>query len=180
MLALGLAGTLGQEPHKVQDLVTRASSALLDWLSENWILAPGGKAALERARVEVFKDWYGPRWSVCFTMEDAPWFGDSVTLEMEELAPGDFRALLTEPQSFHRKNIECLHRGFKPQGHWSVNPAPSPRLQVVREADQGMPKARPRWKLGSRRWPPRGATPCFTQPPRDLGWADSRHWMEED
>jgi len=181
VLELGLAGALRQEPDGLQELVTQATSALLEWLSENWILAPGGKASLERARVEVFKDWYGPYWSVRFTMEGAPWFGDSVTLEMEELSPGDFRALITEPQFFSRRNIECLHRGgFVPQGHWRVNPAPSPSLQVFSQEVPLKPQPRPKWWLGSRRWPPRGESPCFLERPRDLGWADSRHWMEED
>lgn len=180
MLGLGLAGAVGQEPERAQELVSLALAALLEWLSEKWILAPGGKAALERARVEVFRDWYGPYWSVRFAMEDAPWFGDSVTLEMEELAPGDFRALIPEPQSFHRRNIECIHAGCEPQGHWRVNPAPAPNLRFFPQAAGLVSQPGPKRGFVSRRWPPRGESPCFAQRPRDLGWADSRHWMEED
>lgn len=180
MLELGVGVALGQGPERVQELVSQATSSLLEWLSENWILAPGGGDALERARVEVFRDWYGPYWNIRFTMEDPPWFGDAVTLEAEEIAPGDFRVIMTEPQSFHRKNIECFHGECVPQGHWRVNPAPSTILQVLSKGGQARPRPRSQRWIGPRRWPPRGQSPCFAQRPRDLGWADSRHWMEED
>ncbi len=180
MLKLNSPIALGQEPDRVQELVTQATSAFLEWLSENWILAPGGKSALELARVEVFKDWYGSCWNVRFTMEDAPWFGDSVTLDMEEIAPGEFRALITEPQFFYRTNIQCVHGAHAPQGHWRVNPAPSPSMQPVSTAGLDVCRPSPRRRLPSRRWPPRGESVCFAQRPRDLGWADSRHWMEEE
>lgn len=180
VLELGFRGSLGQEPETVQELVSQATSAFLEWLSEEWILAPGGKGEVERARVEVFRDWYGPHWSVRFSMEGPPWFGDSVTLEMEEIAPGEFQALITEPQFFHLRNIECVHSGCAPQGHWRLNPAPSRGLQAFSQATMAIPQVRPMGWSRSRRWPPRGESPCFTERPRDLGWADSRHWMEED
>ncbi|MGQ9655790.1 MAG: hypothetical protein ACUVXD_17150, partial [Thermodesulfobacteriota bacterium] len=52
--------------------------------------------ALERAHVQVNRDWYGPYWSVRFTVEDPPWFGDSVVVEVEELAQGGVQATFTE------------------------------------------------------------------------------------
>lgn len=181
MWGLGVPGGLGREPERVHNLVTQAISSLLEWLSENWILAPGGREAVHRARVEVFKDWYGPYWSVNLTMEDAPWFGDSITIEVEELVSGDFRAFITEPQLFHRRNIQCLHGRYAPQGHWRVNPSPSPSPQVFsKEEALALPQPRLAPWPGSRRWPPCGENPCFAERSRDLGWADSRHWMEED
>ena len=173
-------GALRQQADIAREIISQATSALLEYLSEQWILAPGGREALELAHVEVSKDWYGPYWSVRFTMEGPPWFGDSLSLEMEELAPGEFHPLLPEPRLFHRRNIECAHQGHLPQGHWRVNPVPRPGMNMCSAQGQSNPPWRPINPSRSLRWPPRGEVPCFAQRPRDLGWADSRHWMEED
>ncbi|MGQ9860209.1 MAG: hypothetical protein ACUVS3_16215 [Thermodesulfobacteriota bacterium] len=172
-------GASGQNAELIHQVVAEATSALQDWLREDWILAPGAQEALERAHVQVNRDWYGPYWSVRFTMEDPPWFGDSVVVEVEELAQGGVQATFTEPTCFHTRNIDCPHApGERPHGHWKVNPSPPPRGCPPRDiqeevsaplvTDAGSPR-----KLRSRRG-------FFSSPPRDLGWADSRHWMEEE
>lgn len=172
-------GASRQRAELVHLVVAEATSALLGWLQENWILASGADGALERAHVQVSRDWYGPYWSVRFTMEDPPWFGDSVVVEVEELGQGGVQAVLVEPMAFHLRNIDCSHSpGQMPQGHWRVNPSPSPHGRPPKDlqeeflarlvADVGSPR-----KLGAEQG-------FFSSRPRDLGWADSRHWMEEE
>jgi hypothetical protein len=108
------------------------------------------------------------------------WLGDAVTVEVEDLLGHGFQASV-DPGQFARENISCWHgeHGF-PEGHWEVNPNPRPALSCTlrlphpaEPADQGEPRHGVRGKL-------RVPRATEGQRPRDLGWANSSHWMEEE
>lgn len=168
----------GARADLVQEIIAEATGALVDWLREEWISAQGGVASLQKAQIEVTKDWYGPFWSVRFTVDGPPWFGDSITIEVEEIGPGAFRSVIGDPSKFHNTNIECDHPpGAEPKDHWKVNEGPRPRPLTTVETKKPQEPQRVQEQ----------ATPgkersffFFTARPRDLGWADSRHWMEEE
>jgi hypothetical protein len=117
-----------EQSDRVQAVVNEATSALLDWLAQGWILSdmPWN---VDRARVQVHRDWYGPYWLVTFAVDDAPWFGDVITVEVEDQGRGDFRADV-DGLAFVREHIECLHAtGHVPKGHWRL------RRQIAGNAD---------------------------------------------
>jgi len=166
---------------RVTSIVAEAVLAIGEWLYEGWIEAPRGLEALERARVNVIRDWYGPHWIVRLTMDEPPWFGDSIVVEVEELEGGRFQCTIPRAWDFHRTNIECCHRkGHIPSGHWSLNDSPKPKKGfslASHEEDElrvHMVASQVRKAVQS------SSSLFFLDRPRDLGWADSRHWMEEE
>jgi hypothetical protein len=172
------AGADGAE--RVTSIVAEAVLAVGEWLHEGWIEAPRGLEALEGAKVDVIRDWYGPHWIVRLTMDDPPWFGDSIVVEVEELEGGRFQCTIPCPSDFHRTNIECCHRqGKTPPGHWSLNHSPKPKKGFSLASHEEEPRLHVVSSQGSR---VAQSSPSlfFLDRPRDLGWADSRHWMEEE
>lgn len=164
---------------KAASIVARAMAAAAEWLHEGWIEARSGLQSLERARVHVSRDWYSPQWTVRFTIDEPPWFGDTIIVEVEEIAGGKLECVIPCPSEFHRTNIECCHRkGSIPHGHWCLSDLPKPRKSSSLteywgdegEEEEIPPKSD---ELG-------GASFCSSGRARDLGWADSRHWMEEE
>lgn len=100
-----------------RQVISEASSALLAWLDEGWIETQG-EWNIHKARIALNRDWYCPCWTVTFTVEDPPWFGDTIQVEVEELARGSFWVVLDGP-GFVEENIVCQHEGSRlPEGHW--------------------------------------------------------------
>ncbi|MGQ9653190.1 MAG: hypothetical protein ACUVXD_03905 [Thermodesulfobacteriota bacterium] len=100
-----------------RQVISEASSALLAWLDEGWIETQG-EWNIHKARIALNRDWYSPCWTVTFTVEDPPWFGDTIQVEVEELAGGSFWVVLDGP-GFVEENIVCQHEGSRlPEGHW--------------------------------------------------------------
>ena len=101
----------------VHDLTTAATAAFLDWLSEGWIVAQG-EWNVHKARVEVMQDWYTPCWIVTFTIDHPPWFGDSISVEVEEIGNQRFAANI-DGMNFAKESIFCCHQAEDvPEGHW--------------------------------------------------------------
>ncbi len=169
----------GNQDHLVQKAISEATSALMEWLAQGWITAEGSWNA-DKARVEVARDWYGPFWLVTFTVSEAPWFGDAITVEVEELPGHRFQTCVDSGQ-FAGENISCCHfEDGLPEGHWRVNPQPQPSLPRVMETSPEERSVDPHGES----LPEAEAVPApvefARQRPRDLGWANSSHWMEEE
>jgi hypothetical protein len=169
----------GGQSEAVQELVTQATSALLQWLDEGWI-ETDAEWNVDRARIAVNRDWYAPYWIVTFIIDDAPWWGDSISVEVEELPHQGFQIHI-DSDRFALENISCWHReeGF-PEGHWRVSsPCPSTVSRVL-EVCSERPSVN-KQNLGSSAQAEARIPLNFAgQRPRDLGWANSSHWMEED
>ena len=164
----------------VRQVVTEATAAFLEWLSEGWIASPG-EWNVDKAQIQVNRDWYGPYWVVTFTVDGPPWWGDSITVEVEELPQQRFQTNI-DPAWFARENISCRHReDGVPEGHWGVNVKPRPALSPVAAVF-------PSEQSADEQHGPDHAEKAVAripfsyagQRPRDLGWADSGHWMEEE
>ncbi len=98
-------------------VISEATSALLEWLAEGWIRTRG-QWNIHKAHVTIHRDWYSPSWTVTFTVEDPPWFGDSIQVEVEESAWDSLSVVLDGP-GFVEDNIVCQHQGSSlPEGHW--------------------------------------------------------------
>lgn len=111
------AGSFTATEELARQVISEANSALLQWLEEGWIETQGAWN-IHKARVAVHRDWYSPSWTVTFTVEDAPWFGDSIQVEVEELAKGSLWVVLDGP-GFVDENIVCQHDSSRlPEGHW--------------------------------------------------------------
>lgn len=102
----------------IQEVISEATSALLEWLDEGWITTTG-EWNVEKAQVNLSRDWYAPCWIVTFTIDAPPWFGDSVSIEVEELGYNQVQANI-DRLCFADDSITCGHKeDVIPEGHWS-------------------------------------------------------------
>lgn len=103
----------------LQAATSEAAAFLIQWLNEGWIRAPH-PWHLEKARVDVQRDWYSPCWIVTFTIHAPPWFGDSIEVEVETAQDGSLWVPPWSPESAEERII-CIHKeGVLPLGHWSL------------------------------------------------------------
>jgi hypothetical protein len=168
-----------QQDDLMRQVLSHATAAFMEWLSEGWIAAETDWR-VDRSRIQLARDWYGPYWVVTFTMEHPPWFGDSVTVEVEELPEQRFRTSIDSPR-FAGENIACSHKeeGF-PEGHWEVNLKPRPSWSEPSEEMDSFVSLHPKGPGSGREAETPAPAVLLDQRPREVGWADSRHWMEEE
>jgi hypothetical protein len=103
-----------------QQVIAEAAAALLEWLNEGWVAAPV-EWNLDRSRIDVQRDWYSPCWIVTFTIDEPPWFGDSICVEVQEMGNNRFDARIDDP-TFAEEHIICHHcAGDLPAEHWVRN-----------------------------------------------------------
>ena len=101
----------------IQEAITTATAALLEWLDDGWITAENDWN-VDKARVDATRDWYAPYLNVTFTIDEPPWFGDSIGVEVEELGSNHLEANI-DGVSFAENHIFCCHQQESiPEGHW--------------------------------------------------------------
>ena len=107
-----------EQNERVHEMILKATDALLDWLDEGWIEADGAWN-VDRARIHIYRDWYAPYWTVAFTVEGPPWYGDTINVDVEELNSDRYEVSIN-PMSFADENISCSHQqNGAPHGHWT-------------------------------------------------------------
>ena len=100
----------------IQEVLAGAIAMLLEWLEAGRI-RPAGPWHVDKAHIEVSRDWYAPIWAVTFTIDEPPWFGDSVVLHLEVFL--NVSGAAVERVEFVNCEIVCQHTTNEmPVGHW--------------------------------------------------------------
>ncbi len=107
---------MGDYNDLIQEVLAGAIPMLIDWLEGGTIRA-AGRWHVDKAHIEVNRDWYAPIWAVTFTIDEPPWFGDSVVLQLEVFL--NVSGATVESVKFVDCEILCQHAdNDMPVGHW--------------------------------------------------------------